>query len=511
MSICPNCQTTDLQEPLDAHPSYMICPTCQAIQLTYVPQSHQEALHQAPQTLNPDQSLQTQIIGVFGGYGSSKSRASLQEIFLRALENPGGTGLLTAPTLQLLKRTTLKTLLDEVIPPPLIENYNKSETEFKLVNGFTFYGIPSDDEEKLRSINAGLIHMEEASGIKQSIFVQLQTRMRDPFVKNKLLIVCSNPDLGWIKDVIVLNQDRANPNHPQHQDYNPQITSFIWETSQNKYLPADFIPMISKGKPEWWIKRYIKGSFDHAEGMVYPNIQQCFTSQASYPVEKGTDKYGIPLAWERFVTMDHGIRNATAIYFHAIDPKKGEVITYNEYYQSNRVVPEHVKYIKPLLDEIPAGRIRFMVADPSIRNRSDPITGKSVQGLYAEYGIFWQEGNNSLDAGILKVNAYIEAGKWKIIRERCPELCKELVNYKYPEVTIDQEKNLDERPVKRNDHGCDSVRYGFMRLPDDVNLLKSVAFEPTREYNKYKDKEYMADDEDDDPTPIYSGSYMDYV
>src|SRR5690606_8043949 len=121
--------------------------------------------------------------------GSGKSKASLQEIFLRALENPNGTGLLTAPTLQQLKRTTLKTFFNEVCPPPLIESYNKTDGEIKLINGFVFYAIPSDDEEKLRSINAGLIHMEEASGIKRTIYDQLLTRLRDPNVYNKCFIV----------------------------------------------------------------------------------------------------------------------------------------------------------------------------------------------------------------------------------------------------------------------------------------------------------------------------------
>jgi hypothetical protein len=91
-------------------------------------------------------------------YGSGKSKTSLQEIFIRALENPKGTGLLTAPTLQQLKRTTLKTFFNEVCPPPLIKRFNKSDGEIELENGFVFYTIPSDDEEKLRSINAGLVH-----------------------------------------------------------------------------------------------------------------------------------------------------------------------------------------------------------------------------------------------------------------------------------------------------------------------------------------------------------------
>jgi len=139
---------------------------------------------------------------------AQENQSSPTEVVLRALENPKGTGLFTAPTLQQLKRTTLKTFFNEICPPPLVESYNKADGEIKLINGFTFYTIPSDDEEKLRSINAGIIHMEEASGIKRSIFDQLLTRMRDPFVKNKLFMVCNikgrSVNLALLQNLFIL-------------------------------------------------------------------------------------------------------------------------------------------------------------------------------------------------------------------------------------------------------------------------------------------------------------------
>lgn len=133
--------------PPDQHPSYLICENCGTIELTYKPQDYQEGIHKVPYKLTERGTIRTQIIGVFGGFGSGKSKASLQEFFIRALENPGGTGLVTAPTLPLLKKTTIRTLLETIIPPPLIENYNKTDGEIRLINGFTIYTIPSDDEE----------------------------------------------------------------------------------------------------------------------------------------------------------------------------------------------------------------------------------------------------------------------------------------------------------------------------------------------------------------------------
>ena len=467
--ICLHCYTAEMTVPENQHPAYVECLNCGAIELIYIPQDYQKSAHNIPYQKNKDGSLKIQIVGFFGGFGSGKSKASLQEVFMRALENPRGTGLLTAPTLQQLKRTTLKTFFNEVCPPPLIQRYNKSDGEIELKNGFVFYTIPSDDEEKLRSINAGIIHMEEASGIKLSIYEQLLNRMRDFNVKNKMFAVCSNPDMGWIKDVFVDNEKRKDLNHPEHNLYNPYINALVWETALNKHLPPDFIEVNSRGKPDWWIQRYLKGSFEHSDGMVYPNISKTFV-----------DPFNIPSHWEKFVTLDHGLRNPTAVLFGTIDKDKGIVYIYDEYYKANTLVPEHAKELKPKIEKIPHGRLRFMVGDPSIRNKTDPINGKSVQALYQEYGLFFTEGNNNIEAGILRVNSYIERGRLKIFNN-CINLRKEIINYKFPELKTDNyNKNLDEKPVKANDHACDSLRYGMMRLPEDPDMLANDSYNPPK-------------------------------
>lgn len=503
---CLHCYTADMLTPDSGHVAYVYCPNCGAIELTYKPQDYQEASHSVPIVEVFDERTgkyvkQAQIIGWFGGYGSGKSRASLTEVLLRALDNPKGTGLLTAPTLQQLKRTTLKTFFQEVCPPPLIERFNKTDGEIELVNGFVFYTIPSDDEEKLRSINAGIIHIEEASGIERTIYDQLLTRMRDPFVKDRLMAVCSNPDVGWIKDVFADNIERANPDHPEHDEFNPFIHTFIWPTELNKYLPPDFIEMISKGKPEWWKNRYLKGSFQHAEGLVYPNFAKCLMMEAEYFAMRGISE--IPKHWEKFVNLDHGLRNPTAVYWSAIDYETGTVVTYQEHYKANTLVPQHAKEIKPKIDEIPSGTLRFMVADPSIRNKTDPVNGKSVQALYQEYGLYFGPGNNDVEAGLLKVNSYIERGKWIILKDRCPNLAREGIRYRYPEVTMDDKKNPDEKPVAKDDHAMDSMRYGFMRLPDDPELLKTYSANPPTRYSH--------DDDDDWDDEYVENDYLSYV
>lgn len=482
-----------MQKPQNDHPAYLICSDCFAIELLYEPQEYQQEFHETSYRYNNNGTIRTQIIGLFGGFGSAKSRASLEEVFIRALANPKGTGLLTAPTLQQLKKTTLKTLFNEIIPPPLIERYNVSNGEIELINGFIFYVIPSDDETKLRSINAGIIHVEEASGISVNIYNQLLTRMRDPFVKDKLIVVCSNPDSGWIKSIIYDNDKRIDPRHPEHEDYNPDMRCYVWKTALNKYLPEDFIEVNSRNKPLWWRRKFLEGSMEHSEGAVYPNFSKCVIDPL--PVdEKTTDEYGIPKDWERVIGMDWGARNPTAVPFGAIDPKNGEIIIYNEYYVPNRLLPDHAKHLKPLIDVIPAGRLRFMVADPSIKNKTDVVNGKSVQSLFQEYGMYFQPGNNHIEAGILRVNSYIERGKLKVYYT-CVNTVREHLNYKFPELDMDSDKNLDEKPVKKDEHSCDALRYLMMRLPDDPDELKNDAFSPPKRYSTKTNDEFDYEDD----------------
>lgn len=503
-TTCSHCRTGKLRIPEDEHPSYCLCETCGAIQLTYIPQDYQEEFHQTEYVLNDDGTVKIQTLALFGGYGSAKSTASLWELFIRCLENPNTVALITAPTLPLLKRTSIKTFLDEIIPPPLLERFNKSEMEFTLTNGTVIYAVASDEETKLRSLNIAFAHMEEASGIKRSIYDQLLTRLRHHNGWNKCLIVSSNPDTNWIKDVLVQNDARKNPLHPEHEDYDPTIINYIWATKLNKYLPRDFIEKLSKGKPEWWIKRFLEGSFDHSSGMVYPEAASCI-------IDDIPDFDKLSKGWERTIKADFGIRNPTAVLFGAIDPKEGVLYIYTEYYQANALLPQHAKAIKPKVNEAyEQGPVRFMVGDPAMQSRgADVLNGRNVMQLYQEYNLYFSPGNNNIDAGILRVNSYINRGKLKIFRS-CVNLAREIVNYKYPELDMDDEKNLDEKPIKRNDHAVDALRYGCMRLPENPDELASQSYEMPSSYAKANKRRNFDEDEGDEDQEM-SGNYLSYV
>jgi hypothetical protein len=204
--------------------------------------------------------------------------------------------------------------------------------------------------------------------------------------------------------------------------------------------------------------------------------------------------------------MDYGIRNPTAVPFGAINPKTGEVVIYNDYYVREKTLPYHAQELNKLLKPIPNGRIRFMVADPAIKNRmNDVVTGKNIQMHFMEYGIYWQLGNNNLEYGLTKVNSYIDLKKLKIYKT-CINLIKEMLQYTYPEVDIDNaDENLDEKPEKKNDHLMDALRYMIARLPDDPEMLIGDHFSPPTSYHDVRVYDTIEYEEDN------KAMYDDYL
>jgi len=161
--------------------------------------------------------------------GSGKTTLAVAEVIDHCLSIPNGCTLITANTIKQLKKTAMKEFFAQM-PEELITDFNKQENVVTLYNGHEVLFYPSDDDTKIRSLNLTAFYIEEASGIKYQIFVELQNRLRNPagleykvdhngkpimdkdgrpvILKNKLIgIVCSNPDVNWIRTNFLLESE----------------------------------------------------------------------------------------------------------------------------------------------------------------------------------------------------------------------------------------------------------------------------------------------------------------
>lgn len=468
---CPTCKLGLLTPPPSGQESYLICNECKTIKLKYVPMPQQEVFHKDPHKIKM----------FAGGMGSGKTITGVYETMDHILKTPSGTTLIGAGSLPQLESTAKYEFL-KAFPDILIKDYNKAKNILTTTNGHTVLFRPLDDEEKIRSLNLSFAWIEEASRVKYDIYTQLNFRLRNTATEHQQMILTTNPDMGWIKDKVLLVADKIYNSPVEYLQYEEEINSdisvHIAPSHLNKHLPKNYIESNSKGRPDWYIKRYLMGSFEQTVGLVFPNFMDCII-----------DPFPIPKNWQRMFGTDFGLANPTVFLGVALDPIRLELHVYAEHYEKQKPVHYHAKRMKEMMAGIPQGLLRFLVADPEGAKRSEKDFMSKFDN-YAEYGIYFRKGNNKKMDGILKMFGYFDRGRVKI-HKNCQNLIKELMKYKYQEPTLDSKKNESEMPVEKDDHAVDALRYIMMELPDHPDDLVNMVYLPEIVYSHQVDESHL--------------------
>lgn len=485
---CEHCGYGRMVEPSNGQEWHLECSECGAILFCYIPLPHQEEFHKDPAKYRM----------YAGGYGSGKTTTACAEFISLVLDTPKGTSLVGAATQPQLDQTAQKTFF-EMMPERLIKSYSKQKNYVDLINGHRILFRPLDQEGKARSLNLCFFWIEESSEVNYEYFVQLQTRLRNHATTNHKGILSTNPDLNWIRSEFLLKSGRIeNAERKYYQEpheINKNFSTHIAPTSLNTYLPPTFYEDTAKGKPAFWIKRYLEGSFEHTEGAVYPTF-----------AEHVAEPFAIPREWERLSATDFGLRDPTVMLLGAIDPNDGTVYIYKEHYEGGQAVPYHARKMLDMVSDIPQGLLRQPVADPSGKKKNINDR-RSLFDHYAEYGIYFKEGNNRILDGIMKVFTYFSLGKLKIFSS-CVNTIREGINYKYKDQSLDKDKNADETPIDKDNHAMDALRYLCQELPDDPTQLINESFSSqTYIQNKKETSLPFALQDDDD---VYTADWQSY-
>lgn len=411
------------------------------------------------------------------------------------LSTPGGTTVVGSAVLAQVEQTYEKDFINDM-PVDFLRSQNKQKKMYTLINGHILLIKSYYEENLLRSLNVSRYHIVEASEVDHEIDVQLKTRLRhqagtlpelDEFgtpvfeqdsdgkanIKLKADwrkgIIESNPSAGWIREDFLMHSDQINT-HGLEQRYVPtnidkNVSSHIIGTKANPYLPPNFYDEQAKNKPRWWIERYLKGSFDYAEGMVYPNVLQAICR----PFE-------IPKHWKRVIGLDYGIRDQTAIIFIAIDNKEGVAYVFDEVYINNvnyKVIAQHYK--EHYRNNVPPGTLlNCPVMDARSINKRNDYDLRTIGELFEEEGIFFEPAQMDLNTRILNVNTLIESGKLKIFNS-CTNLCTEIMKYKFPERTSTG-KSTSDKPEDKNNHAINAMEFAVMELPADLTKTSGPGY-----------------------------------
>lgn len=315
-----------------------------------------------------------------GGYGSGKTYIASIKLMMLALTFAGYRVAIIRKELNVLKKTTLRTLL-KVLPPDVIETMNMSEGTIKLKNGseFMLLGLDRFSEQDVKSLEINAAFIDQAEELDEGIFTHLDTRIgrwdevtvpdhllksdpnwpRNPNTNRPLaptyLILACNPDteFHWI-------YREFHPQSKHWQRFNKDTHFFINmpSTSNTALLPEVLARMLKKD-PEFK-RRYVNGEWGFSEAQIHKIPEECILDVSHAWFEDFKKKALL------YRTYDHGESSPSSCIWGACF--RGIHVIYREYYMPGKLISYHRQCIHAM-----SGNEKYTgnYADPEIfRKRS---------------------------------------------------------------------------------------------------------------------------------------------
>jgi phage terminase large subunit len=358
-----------------------------------------------------------------GARGAGKSLCLCLKVIQAALI-PGNTVLLVRKTLTSLKQSTLRRLLTydgtkiRLLPPGSYD-HNKQECKIDIHGGGTIFYRGIEDEFTVRSINSGLVAIDEVIELKEEEYLSLNETLRCPASTCRQIVSATNPGPrnGWLFKRFILDKD------------NPKKEVIMTRTTENIYLPPDFIERFD-GYDEDRYRRMVLGEWINFDKIIYSQ----FTRECV--VRRDVSEFT-----EFVIGVDYGFTHPTVILLIGLD-KLGHIHVLEEWCKSGTLQSDIMEKIFTYKDfGCP------VVCDPSAPGLIAAINDK---------GMICDKANNEVTEGIERVKNYI-GKKCLTIDPSCEHLISEMETYSYDD---------SEKPIKINDDAVDVLRYGLAYFHD---------------------------------------------
>jgi PBSX family phage terminase large subunit len=393
-----------------------------------------------------------------GGFGSGKTLCGAAESIMLSCGKASNLGLVGRATYPELRDTTRKELLDfpveiegkemALIASPLIRSFNKAENLLTFYNNSQIlFRSLEDSFDKVKSLNLGWFWVDEGSEITREMWLGLVGRLRRKGFRHTGFITTNPEGRDWIWQDFWAR--------PTAEHFAVTSTSY-----DNTHLPEGYVDGLKRQYPPEWIKRYVYGSRESFEGLIYKDFKD------SPP--QVVEELEIPKGWYRFIGLDHGYRNPTCVLWGAVD-YDGNLYIYDELYASGMLVSEIATAIKTKNHN---QKIQQFLIDPSCKNRNG-VTGRSVMDEFSDSGLYFVPANNDVRAGINHVQEYLKInnGKSKLrIFRKCENLRTELQTYRWKDLRPTSKQDAPEKPLKKADHCVDAARYMINFVYDTPEL-----------------------------------------
>jgi phage terminase large subunit len=397
-----------------------------------------------------------------GPAGTGKSLAALFRLHLTALNNPNARFLIFRKTAVSLGSTTLVTWEKKVIADALargiVKWFGGSAREapgYRYSNGAKIDVAGMDKPAKIMSAEYDLVFGDEATELTLDDWESVGTRLRNGVLSWQQQMGACNPSAPthWIKQRC--DQGAAKMLVSRHAD-NPAYVNAdgsYTEKGRAYFEKLDALTGVRR-------LRLRDGAWAAAEGLIYAEFDEAVHL---------VDRFDIPHAWARWITVDFGFTNPFVMQWWAEDPD-GRLFLFREIYHTRRLVEEHAKQARDLM-VWPSGR-QWKEPQPRAVICDHDAEDRATLEKYLELGT--TAAHKAVSPGIQAFQSRLKvAGDGRprlfIMRDALVERDKELDEAKKPcsteeEITgyvwaVKPGGTSPEAPAKENDHGMDAGRY----------------------------------------------------
>lgn len=366
----------------------------------------------------------TRHLMIMGSAGSGKTIYACTKVVLYALEFPKARVGVFRQTLPSLKKTAWKEIREFLVKYNISHNENKSDGIITFDNGSTIEFIPTDSDEKLRSLNLDFVYVEQAEEISKDVYVELDLRIRHTVSQEHygqmLLVVQPQWKSHWLYQEFYIH----------HAD-DPEFNKIHFSYLDNPYLPEKQRKVYEDLKETDYDKWRT-----HTLGEWITDSKQIFTNNWSVGLNgRKYFKYytaGVDFGWN------------VPSCFLLCGWYDDECYVLGEVYQPELTNEEFIGKIESLLGShgLSFDDIDCVYADAASPDRI---------AVFNSYGLWTQP-------SVKDVNAKIETTRaTKIhVHESCENLIRELPEYQWDK---DRLGNILDKPKKINDHAVDALCY----------------------------------------------------
>lgn len=369
-----------------------------------------------------------------GSVSSGKTISSLIRWIEFCQNGAKGNLLMVGKTERTLKRNVID-VLGEILDGSgsLVTRTGSGEIQ---IGSRTIYIVGANDERaeaKIRGLTLAGAYGDEVTLWSESFFNMLLSRLRVP---NAQLFLTTNPDSPnhWLKKKFLDRESELD------------IRNFAFQLGDNHTLDPKYVESL---KAEYsppsslWYRRFINGEWIMAEGAVY----DCFDRTENVVSE-------LPKMREYYVGIDYGTTNplCALLIGEGVDD---QLYVIKEYYYDSATKQRQLsdaEYSRELRNFLDGYDVRKIFVDPS--------AASFITQLWRDNHLGVTKANNNVQDGIRIVYNLIGSRKLKI-HSSCNRLIEEIESYVWD---VKQQERGEDKPLKRNDHAVDALRYVMIAL-----------------------------------------------